>query len=259
MTVGVATADLRRRAAKPGAAVLGTALILVTWEFVGRLGVFGKGWPAMTEVLGFLSDPHASATVWRSLSNTAWAALIGFAWGSGLAIAAALVGVLVRPLRAGLEWMLTAVQAVPIIAYAPVLVVVAGRQRSPAVAAAIIVFYPVWVAVASGLLQAPHAYADLAIGFGSNRSRGLRWIFLPHAIPAVLDGLRLAASAAVIGAVIGEWFGAERGLGVVIISSTLNNQIVQLWGTAAVSSALSFLAYGLVTALHRVVLARRAL
>ena len=77
-------------------------------------------------------------------------------------------------------------------------------------------------------------------------------------MPAFVDGLRLAAPGAVIGATLGEWFGAPRGLGVLIISSLQNVRIAHLWAAALLCVGCSLLAYLVLSVVHRWALRRYA-
>ena len=70
---------------------------------------------------------------------------------------------------------------------------------------------------------------------------------LPASLPGLADGLRLAAPAALLGAVIGEWFGAPRGLGVLIVSAMQNYQITLLWSAALLTALSSTIAFGILT------------
>ena len=70
-------------------------------------------------------------------------------------------------------------------------------------------------------------------------------------MPGFIDGLRMGAPGAVIGAALGEWFGAPRGLGVLIISSLQNVRIPQLWAAALLCVACSLIAYTALSLLHR--------
>jgi len=76
------------------------------------------------------------------------------------------------------------------------------------------------------------------------------------ALPAFADGLRLAAPAAVLGAILGEWFGAPRGIGILIVSSMQNFQIRQLWAAALLAAVVSMIAFALFGALERFVVSR---
>ncbi|UUZ66421.1 ABC transporter permease subunit (plasmid) [Polaromonas sp. P1-6] len=80
----------------------------------------------------------------------------------------------------------------------------------------------------------------------------------PAAIPAFVDGLRLAAPGAVLGAALGEWFGSPRGLGVLIIGSLQNVRIPHLWAAALLCVACSLVAYVALSILHHWVQRRYA-
>jgi NitT/TauT family transport system permease protein len=77
-------------------------------------------------------------------------------------------------------------------------------------------------------------------------------------LPHVVDGFRLAAPAAVLGAIFGEWFGAEKGLGAVLVSSMQNFQVRLLWAAALLSTLISIAALVGFTALARWAQARFA-
>jgi len=81
---------------------------------------------------------------------------------------------------------------------------------------------------------------------------------VPGAVPAFVDGLRLAAPAAVLGTVLGEWFGAPRGLGAISVSALQNLRVPQMWAAALLCVACSLAAYIVLTTLHRRALARFA-
>ncbi len=68
-------------------------------------------------------------------------------------------------------------------------------------------------------------------------------MLFPNALPSLIDGLKLGTSAAVLGAILGEWFGAPAGLGVLIVSSMQNFQITLLWSAAFLGTAMSAAGY----------------
>ena len=68
-------------------------------------------------------------------------------------------------------------------------------------------------------------------------------MLFPNALPSFIDGLKLVTSAAVLGAILGEWFGAPAGLGVLIVSSMQNFQITLLWSAAFLGTAMSAAGY----------------
>lgn len=109
-------------------------------------------------------------------------------------------------------------QAVPVFALAPILTLWLGYGLvSKVVMAVLIIFFPVASSFLDGLLATPGGYLDLARCMGARPSATLWRIRVPAALPSLGSGLRLAAVYAPIGAVIGEWVGASRGLGYLML------------------------------------------
>lgn len=114
--------------------------------------------------------------------------------------------------------LLVFTQAVPVFALAPVLTLWFGYgMASKIVMAVLIIYFPVTSAFYDGLSRTPPALLDLAKTMGANKTRVMLRIKIPHALPSLGTGLRLAAVYAPIGAVIGEWVGASRGLGYLML------------------------------------------
>lgn len=243
--------------AVPSAAA-GVLVLIVAAELVGRSGVAGPSWPPLTQVAEHLLDPDRRATVARAASTTLTSAARGLLFGVVLAAAAAVVGLLLPPLRPGLDRLAALLHAVPVIALAPLLITTVGREQTPTVVAGLGVGFVMFVAFSSGLGLGGHRSTrdDVFDVLGANRVRRMLRLQLPGSLPTVFDGLTLAAPAAVLGATIGEWFGAPRGLGVLIVSAMQNFQVTLLWSAAACATALSLVAYGLTTALQRLVVRR---
>lgn len=109
---------------------------------------------------------------------------------------------------------LVASQAVPIVAIAPLLVIWFGPGLySKVLICALIVFFPVLVNTTVGLRSVPVHLRDLMRSMHATRMQSLRHLDIPAALPIFLGGLRIGATLAVIGAVVGEFVGADRGLG----------------------------------------------
>ena len=109
-------------------------------------------------------------------------------------------------------------QAVPVFALAPILTLWFGYgMASKVVMAVLIIYFPVTSAFHDGLTRVDSGLLDLARTMGSTRWQVMRRIRIPHALPSLGTGLRLAAVYAPIGAVIGEWVGASKGLGYLML------------------------------------------
>jgi ABC-type nitrate/sulfonate/bicarbonate transport system permease component len=236
--------------------VIGVVVLIVGAEIIGRTGVAGKSWPPLTDVVTYLSRPVALQTVLRGFGATAMAAGAGLVAGVVFAMAAALISLFVPVTRPGLDRLAALLHAVPLIALAPLLITTVGREATPTVVAALGVGFVMFVSFSSGLAAASASHGDMFTVFGANRLSRLTRLQLPAALPILLDGLALAAPTAVLGATIGEWFGAPRGLGVLIVSAMQNFQIPLLWSAALGATLLSLAAYLVVVRLQAVAVRR---
>jgi NitT/TauT family transport system permease protein len=154
-------------------------------------------------------EPHAFATLQEIV--------IGFVVGAALAI---VVGYLLA--RSALAERLlspyiVAAQATPILALAPLLVLWLGTGLLPKVViCALIVFFPVAVATMVGIRSVDRRLLELGRSLRATRWQVVRYLELPAALPQILGGMRVGVTLAVIGAIVGEWAGADKGLGVLI-------------------------------------------
>jgi NitT/TauT family transport system permease protein len=153
--------------------------------------------------------PHAVATLTEIL--------LGFAVGATLAVT---VGYLLArsPLAERLlSPYLVAAQATPILVLAPLLVLWLGTGLLPKVViCALIVFFPVAVATMVGIRSIDARLLELGRSLRATRRQVFRHLELPAAMPQILGGMRVGVTLAVIGAIVGEWAGADRGLGVLV-------------------------------------------
>ncbi|MEP5759922.1 MAG: ABC transporter permease [Litoreibacter sp.] len=114
--------------------------------------------------------------------------------------------------------LLVFTQAVPVFALAPILTLWFGYGIASKVGMAVlIIYFPVTSAFYDGLTNVPRDILDMARTMGGNNWQIMRRIRIPHALPSLGTGLKLAAVYAHIGAVIGEWVGASRGLGYLML------------------------------------------
>ncbi|MEM7268706.1 MAG: ABC transporter permease [Pseudomonadota bacterium] len=144
--------------------------------------------------------------------------LIGIAIGAALGMATAIHLALSPSARAVMRPLLVFSQAVPVFALAPILTLWLGYGLWSKVAMAVlIIYFPVTSAFFDGLMRTPAGLIDQARVMGASQWREMRYIRIPSALPALGSGLRLAAVYAPIGAVIGEWVGASRGLGYLML------------------------------------------
>ncbi|MFO1105421.1 MAG: ABC transporter permease [Amaricoccus sp.] len=144
--------------------------------------------------------------------------LLGLVLGAALGAATA-IWLAAAPLaRSFVRPVLVFSQAVPVFALAPILTLWLGYGLlSKVVMAVLIIYFPVTSAFLDGLDATPQGFLDLARTMGASPAGIMRRVRIPAALPALASGLRLAAVYAPIGAVIGEWVGASRGLGYLML------------------------------------------
>lgn len=236
--------------------LLGTLLLCLAWEAIGASGVAGFTWPPLSRVVAMLADPDRWELFGRATGATLSAALTGYALGAAAGIALAILIHLLPPLAPGADRLAAGMNAVPSVALAPVFLVLLPAGGTPATLSGIGVMFLVYVAATSGLRAAGAAHQDLLSVLGARPAARLLRLELPAALPSISTGLRLAVPAALIGAIIGEWFGAPRGLGVLIVNGMQNFQIVLLWSAVLLAALLSLAGFLVATAVERAVHAR---
>jgi ABC-type nitrate/sulfonate/bicarbonate transport system permease component len=231
--------------------VVGCALLLCAWELVGRHELLGKTFPALSQVLRIYEDGPRRALLARSAAATLGSAAVGYAAGVCLGAAVAALAHLVPLLRAGLDRMAALVNALPVIALGPVLIITVGRRQTPAALACLPVFFLLYSATGVGLRGASRRLEMMLTTLGASRWQRLAKCEAVAAVPQVVSGMKIAAASAMIGAIVGEWFGAPSGLGVVVLNSMQNFQIPLLWATVIVIATISLSAYGVLSLAER--------
>lgn len=227
---------------------LGIALFLAAWELAGQTGALGITCPPLSAVLAVLFDPARQPLFQRALGATLSAVATGYLLGLVLGVATASLAHLRPGLRAGLDRGGSILHAIPSVALAPLLILALGRQATPAALAGINTFFILYVATSSGLASSSTSLRDLMRALGASQWTRFWRIDLPSALPTMLSGLRMAAPGALIGAIIGEWFGAPRGIGVIILNAMQNFQIPLLWSAVLLTVAISLTLFWLLGA-----------
>jgi ABC-type nitrate/sulfonate/bicarbonate transport system permease component len=235
--------------------VVGVLILLAVWTYGGRAG-WASGmvvtpFEAIEPIFGDSSDVY-----WRAVKATTWSAFRGLLIGGSLAFVAALVAASVPFLRRSITRLAAIANAAPWVAVAPCLIIVLGKSRGPTAVAALAVFFYVFISTTIGLGAAPAAAHDVASVLGASRRQRLWSVQLPAAWPSIADGLKLAAPAALAGAIFGEWYGAPRGLGVLLITAMQSARPSQLWAASLLSATIGLLAFA-VLAGTRVLLSKR--
>jgi len=143
-----------------------------------------------------------------------------------LGVLTAMTMAYIQLIRHWLKPILLISQALPTFAVAPLFVIWFGYGISAKIAVTILMlFFPITSAFFDGLRRTDTGWLDLAHILEANKWQTLWHIRVPAALPALVSGLRVATAAAPIGAVIGEWVGASKGLGFLILNANARMQI----------------------------------
>ena len=158
-------------------------------------------------------------------------------------------------MRRAIYPLLVISQTIPMIALAPLLILWIGYDiRSKLIVVVIYCFFPIAVAVADGLASVEPELINLLRSMRATRWQILWMVRLPAAMPSFFSGLRIAATYSVVGAIFGEYVGAEKGLGIYMQRATNSFAIAQVFAAIVVTAVLSLLLFGLVSLIERIAL-----
>ncbi|WP_165690862.1 ABC transporter permease [Consotaella salsifontis] len=224
------------------------------------VGVFAfiGGWQIVAGGLftGNGTIPTPSGIVAQILDDGLWfylslsmetfrSAVQGYLWGNGFAILLAMVVVLVPALQNTILLIGVVSYCMPIVAIGPVLVVVLSGSEPKVVLAALSVFFTTLLGAVAGLRSSDRTALDLVHAFGGDSLAALLKVRIHSALPSLFAALRIAAPAAVLGAIVAEYMGAEYGLGVAIINAQQAMEVNRTWAVALAATALAGVGYGL--------------
>lgn len=191
---------------------------LAVWSLVIQWGSFPAFiLPSPTAVWQRFIQMLVEGSLLRNTLATLEEVLLGLLIGSSLATIIGYSLAKNRTLEKVMSPFLVASQAVPTVAIAPLLVIWFGPGMiSKVVICSLTVFFPILVNTIIGVQAVPESLHDLMKSMRSTRTQTLRYLELPAALPVLFGGLRIGATLSVIGAVVGEFVGSDRGLGFLI-------------------------------------------
>jgi NitT/TauT family transport system permease protein len=231
--------------------IAGILVILVGWEvavavFAVPLYVLpapsvvgaqiGRDWPLLL----------------RHLEPTVIEAVGGFVFGNGIATALAATFVYAPSLSRVMFPVAIAVRTIPLVAITPLLIVWLGNGYAPKVAiAALISFFPTLINMARGFAAPTPDQLELMHVLAASPWQTFRIVRWPASLPYLFSALRIASTSCVLGAIVAEWIGSDRGLGYLIVAATFEFRVARLWATIAVSTATAVVAFLAVVAVER--------
>ena len=223
--------------------VVGILGVLAVWQLLGST-VFDENnaVPPPTAIVSQIREDGwdlYSANLTTTAQEAAW----GWVWGNAFAMVCAALFVLLPFTEKALMRLAIASYCLPVIAIGPILLIVFGADTARVTLAAMSVYFTTLMGMLLGLRSADQTSLDLVHAYGGGGWAKLRKVRLWACLPSLFAGLRIAAPAAVLGAIIGEYLGGESGLGIAMIASQQGLLIERTWALAMVATGAAALGY----------------
>lgn len=231
----------RDRLRTSGPAVIGLIGLLLVWQLAAVLLAHRHVVPGPVTV--FVQLWHDRASIAANAAVTLREAMVGYLWGNLAALALGVLFVQFRTVERLLMRLAIASYCVPLVAIAPILVVVLDGDGPKYALAALSVFFTTLIATMVGLRSSDPTALEVVRASGGTASQALWYVRIRAALPSVFAGLCVAAPAALLGAVIGEYLGASQGLGVALVQAQSSFEVARTWALALAMSLLAGLLY----------------
>jgi sulfonate transport system permease protein len=214
---------------------VGVLIVLVVWQVAAWVLVDAFVLAGPVEIAIYLVQN--AGLLGRALGVTLSNAAAGFVLGNVAAILLAAVAVLWPRSRTIVTGVGLLVFCLPLVATGPILRVVLGPGPEPQIAlAALAVYYTTLIPLLVGLKAAPSTWFDLVRSYGRGSYAALIYVRARTSLPYLFAGLQIAAPAAFLGSMVGEFTGAENGLGVLTIRASRALDVELTWAVATVAT-----------------------
>jgi ABC-type nitrate/sulfonate/bicarbonate transport system permease component len=227
--------------------------LIVIWQIVGATAFpHSHVIPTPTSIVKQIG--HDGWTFyWPNFHTTFSEAFKGYLFGNLLAIAVAMLFAVAPVFERPLLQLGVASYCLPSVAILPIFAIVWSGQTPKVVLAAMSVFFTTLIGTLVGLKMADPISLDVVHAYGGGKAKKLTKVRLRAALPSVFAALRIAAPAAVLGAIIGEFLGGTSGLGVAMINSQQALDIPRTWGIALAATGMAGVAYAVTALIGRLV------
>jgi len=244
----------REAAMRFGAPLLFLVAVIALWD----LAVV-RGWiealilPRPGDIATAFVDLLGTDDIAGHFLATLWETVAGFLVGSALGIALAIASAVSVFLRQMLYPYVVALQVTPRIALAPIIIAWLGFGYSPKIViAATIVFFPVFINALTGMVSVDRDAIEMFRSMGASRRQTFLHLRLPSALPVTFAGLKTGLTLALIGAIVGEFISAEKGLGLLIQTYSFQVNMASAMAVLILLTLMGFALYGLMELLDRV-------
>ena len=243
-----------RRLAGYGPAIVLTITLLVLWELYVRASqVSVQVLPSPIAIVQALVNNWG--VIYDNTLQTLLETVLGLAIATLLGLLLAIMLDISGWMRRAVYPLLITSQTIPIIALAPLLLIWIGYDIRPKlIVVTLYCFFPIAVATVDGLASAEPELIKLLHSMRATRWQMLHLVRLPGAMPAFFSGLRIAAAYSVIGAIFGEYVGAEKGLGIYMQKAANSFATINVFAAILVTTILSLLLFGLISLIERITL-----
>jgi len=223
------------------------AILLALWECICRYGhVSPLVLPAPSGVAVRLYAMFSDGTLWPHLAVTLTEVLVGLGVGITSGLATGALVSLVPAIERLVYPYLVALQTIPKVAVAPLLVIWFGYGlTSKVVITALICFFPILVSVISGFHATDRDQLDMMKAYGATALQTLVRLRIPSAMVLIFAGLEIASVLAVIGTIVGEFVGAQAGLGYLIMTYNFNLDVAGVFAVLVILSAIGMTLHGI--------------
>jgi NitT/TauT family transport system permease protein len=241
---------LVRRAWPP---LLFLVLIILVWKLALAVGWVSESiLPQPEDIAVSFWELIQSDFVWDDAAATLWESVAGFVLGAVLGLALAIPAGLSPTMRQMLNPYAVALQVTPRIAIAPLIIAWAGFGYSSKIwIAAIIAFFPVYVNALTGIITVDEDAREMFRSLGASRWQAFVYLMVPGSLPVMFAGLKTAAGLSLVGAVVGEFISAERGLGVLVQQFSSQLAISDAFAVILMLMLLGLLLYAVMEWLER--------
>jgi NitT/TauT family transport system permease protein len=209
--------------------------------------------PHPEDVVFSFVDLVFSDIIWDDTAATLWETVAGFLLGAVIALSLAVPSGLWETMRRMLHPYAIGLQVTPRIAVAPIIIAWAGFGYSSKIwIAAIIAFFPIYVNALTGILTVDEESREMFRSLGASRWQSFSRLVVPSSLPIMFAGLKTAAGLALVGAVVGEFISAQRGLGVLVQQFSYQLAVDDAFAVILILTIMGLLLFALMEWLERV-------
>lgn len=232
-------------------AVAGLTIVLIVWEGICRLfGIPEYLVPAPSVVFATAIDDYQLLA--SNAVPTILAAFLGFLLGNTIAILVAVSFVYHRLVEEMFYPVAILIKTIPIVAIAPVLKIILGNGIEPkVVVAALICFFPTLVNAVQGFRAVNPQLLELMHVLSASKTQVFKRIRIYAALPYAFSAFKISVTMCVLGAIVGEWIGANRGIGYLLLQSMFDFNSPRLFATILMASLIAIIGFAIVSLIEK--------